>query len=163
MKVLLAWCSRTGTTARVAAAARAHLEELGHAVTEAPIAPRWDLPYPLWLALSFLPGSRARLQGDYPDPGLFHACLLALPKWTFSCPPVNGYLARFGARLPPTAVLVTCGGWDQERYLEALQRDLAGRGVPVLGGWTVRRKAVEGDAFAEGLQGFLHAAFGTLP
>jgi len=162
LNILLAWCSRTGTTARVAAAARAGLEGLGHAVTEAPIVPRFDLPYPLWLALSFWPGSRVRLQGDYPDPGRFDACLLALPKWTFACPPVNGYLKRFGAGLPPTAVLVTCGGWDQERYREALQRDLGRRGVRVLAGWTVKRKAIEAGAFAEDLQGFLEAAFGTL-
>jgi len=158
VKILLAWCSRTGTTARVSAAARAELEALGHTVAEAPIVPRWDLPYPVWLALSFFPGSRIRLQGEYPDPGDFEACLLALPKWTFSCPPVNGYLARFGSRLPPTAVLVTCGGWDQERYLAALKRQLRGQGVRVLGGWTVKRRTVEQDAFGPALTDFLRAA-----
>jgi len=132
---------------------------MGHSVTEAALVPRWELPYPLWLGLSFLPGSRVRLRGEYPDPRGFDACLLALPKWTFSCPPVNGYLARFGACLPPSAVIVTCGGWDQERYLAALARDLEGIGVRVLGGWIVKRKRVEGNAFAEELQTFLDGAF----
>jgi hypothetical protein len=155
VRVLLAWFSRTGTTAGVATAAHEHLVGRGHAVTEAPIVARWDLPYPLWLALSFVPGSRVRLRGEHLDPRGFDACLLALPKWTFSCPPVNGYLARVGPALPPTALLVTCGGWDQERYLGALERQLREMGVRVLGGWTVKRKAVEAHTFTADLEAFL--------
>ena len=163
MRVLLPWCSLTGTTARVAAEARAALERLGHHVTEAPIAPRWDLPYPAWLLLSFVPGSRVPIAGEFPDPRDFQGCLLALPKWTFSCPPVNAYLARYGRRLPPTAVLVTCGGWDQERYLRGLLARFWGWGVGVRGGTTIRRREVEAGAARAALDPFLARAFPAGP
>lgn len=159
MRILLPWCSRTGTTEAAAAQARALLEGLGHHVVEAPIAPRWDLPYPAWLLLSFFPGSRAPIVGEFPDPRGFEGCLLALPKWTFSCPPGNAYLARYGRRLPPTAVLVTCGGWDQERYLRRLLARLWGMGVGVRGGATLRRREVEAGAAGEVLAPFLAGAF----
>ena len=163
MKILLPWFSRTGTTARVAAEARGCLERTGHDVTEVPIVARRTLPYPLWLAISFFPRSRVRLRGAYPDPLSFDACLLALPKWTFSCPPVNGYLARFGPCLPPTALVVTCGGWDQDRYMDELERRLRKMGVRVAGGWTVRRKSVEASAFSQDLATFLQAIFPPRP
>lgn len=164
MRVLLAWCSRTGTTAAAAAHARGLLEERGHAVAEAPIAPRWDLPYPLWLLLSFIPGSRVPLapaaQGQgLPHPRDFDRCLLALPKWTFSCPPVNGYLARFAPCLPPTALLVTCGGWDQDRYLRTLAHRLRAAGVEIIGVLALKRRRVEDGSAGEDLEPFLRRAF----
>jgi hypothetical protein len=164
VKVLLAWCSRTGTTAAAAARSGSLLEGWGHEVTEAPIVPRWDLPYPVWLLLSFVPGSRVPLMAanaaqGWPDPGACDRCLLALPKWTFSCPPVNEYLARFGPRLPPTALLVTCGGWDQDRYLESLARRLQAAGAPVLGTLALRRRLLEDGTAHTALRHFLLRAF----
>ncbi|MDW7710541.1 MAG: hypothetical protein SCH98_08700 [Deferrisomatales bacterium] len=163
MKLLVPWYSRTGTTGRVVRETRAVLERLGHTVTDVAIVPRRRLPYPLWLLLSFLPGSRVPVAGGSPDPAAFDGCLLALPKWTFSCPPVNAYLAAWGARLPPTAVVVTCGGWDQDRYLRALQRHLEGGGTLVRGGCAVRRRHVEDGSFAEPLAEFLGRVFSALP
>ncbi len=159
MRILLRWFSRTGTTRRLAAEARAVLEGLGHEVVEAPIVPRFGLPYPLWLLLSFVPGSRVPVQVDAPDPQGFDGCLLALPKWTLACPPVNGYLAQAGRRLPPTALLVTCGGWDQDRYLAALRKRLEGLGVSVRGGWVVKRRELEAGTSGPGLKRFLAGAF----
>lgn len=159
MRILLPWFSRTGTTRRLAAEARAVLEGLGHEVVEAPIVPRCNLPYPLWLLLSFVPGSRVPVQGESPDPGAFDGCLLALPKWTWACPPVNGYLERVGSRLPPTALLVTCGGWDQDRYLRALQGRLECMGISVRGGWVVKRRELEAETAGPRLERFLAGAF----
>ena len=159
MKCLLAWYSRTGTTERVAGWAGEILSRAGHDVSEEPIRPRRDLPYPLWLALSFVPGSRVPLAGDPPDPRPFDACVLALPKWTLSCPPANAFLARVAARLPPTALVVTCGGWDQDRYLRALESSLTRRGVSLRGGLALRRRDVESGAAEAALASFLAAAF----
>jgi hypothetical protein len=158
VKCLLAWYSRTGTTERVAGWAGEILSRAGYDVSEAPIRPRRDLPYPLWLALSFVPGSRVPLAGDPPDPRPFDACVLALPKWTLSCPPANAFLARVGDRLPPTALVVTCGGWDQDRYLRALETSLTRRGVSLRGGLALRRRDVEAGTAEAALASFLAAA-----
>ncbi len=158
MNILVVHYSRTGTTEAVARGATDLLAEAGHAITRMALQPRIDLPYPLWLALSFVPGSRFPLAAT-PDPAGFDACLLALPKWTFSCPPVNGFLARQGSRLPPTALLVTCGGWDQDRYLAQLERRLLGLGVPVLGGLALRKRELERDPLPPILRDFLGRCF----
>lgn len=142
MRVLLAWYGRTGTTARVAGATRAALEARGLEVVEAQIQPRVDLPYLAWLLLSFLPIARWPIRGDLPDPASFDLCFLATPKWTFACPPVASFLARFGARLPPTALLLTYGGFDQVRYLRALEATARRRGVRVLDSLALRRRGV---------------------
>jgi hypothetical protein len=159
MRILLAWYSRTGTTERIVRAARPMLEALGHEVVEDRVRPRLDLPYPLWLALSFVPGARVPIAGGRIDPAGFDACLLAVPKWTLACPPVNAYLARVGGRLPPTAIVLTCGGFDQARYLRALEQRVARMGARVLGGVALRRRHVIGGTADEVLREFLAGAF----
>lgn len=159
MKILLAWYSRSGTTERAAGLAAELLRDEGHRVTEFPIRPLWDLDYFLWLALSFYPGSRFPLQEELPRPSEFDACLLALPKWTLSCAPVNEFLAQRGRQLPPTAVLVTCGGWDQDRYLAELQDQLKALNVRVLGGLTLKRKRIDEGTLGGELAEFLRVSF----
>ena len=158
MNILIIHYSRTGTTQAVAGAAGDLLAKKGHAATRVALQPRVDLPYPLWLALSFVPGSRFPLAAP-PDPSGFDACLLALPKWTFACPPVNTFLAHQGSRLPPTAVLVTCGGWDQYRYLAQLERRLQGLGVAVLGGLALRKRELGRDPLPQALSDLLGTCF----
>lgn len=148
-RILCVHYSRTGTTRSLAEFSAHRLEELGHSVSEEPLRPRFDLPYPLWLALSFIPGSRAPLSPPLAEPATFDGCLLALPKWTFSCPPVNSFLSSRGASLPRTALLVTCGGWDQDRYLAALAHRIRSLGVPVAGTIALKRRLVcEGTTIA---------------
>ncbi len=155
MRILVAHYSRTGTTDRVARFASQQLARLGHRVVPHRIQPRLDLPYPLWLVLSFLPGARVPLAGPAPAVREFDALLLATPKWTVACPPVNGFLAAVGLPLPPTAVLLTCGGWDEQRYLHALHERLRRRGARTLGGLAVRRRTVDRETFRPPVRTFL--------
>jgi hypothetical protein len=159
VKILVTWYSRTGTTARVAQQAAHRLREMGHRVTATAIEPAFDLPYPLWLALSFVPRSRFPLAATSIAVSDHDACLLASPKWTFSCPPLSTFLARYGRQLPPTGVLITCGGWDQERYLASLVARLRSLGVAILGEVLLKRREVEGGRFEETLMEFLAACF----
>lgn len=159
MRILSAWYSRTGTTELLANEAATELRSLGHRVTAAPIVPSLDLPYPLWLFLSFWPGSRVPLRGAGGSAAGCEACLLSLPKWTFSCPPVNAFLARRAGELPPTAILLTCGGWDQERYLREIEGRMERLGVQVLGGQVFKRRDVEQQRVTDGLREFLRGLF----
>lgn len=158
-RLLCTWYSRTGTGLHLAGLAAAALRELGHEVCEAPLLPRFDLPYPLWLALSFVPGSRAPLAPPVPDPKGFDGCVLVSPKWTLSCPPVNSFLAGRGRRLPPTALLLVYGGWDQDRYLGALAARMRRRGVPVSGTLSVKRNLVYEKETPLHLRDFLAGVF----
>ena len=143
MRVLAAYFSYTGITKQVMETSISILEDSGNEVCVERILPEVDLPAPLWLAQSFFPGSRAPIHELAHDPADFDACLLGLPKWTFACPPINAFLVEHGRTLPPTAVAVTCGGWDQERYLEELRERLRRMGVAVTAGITIRRRDIE--------------------
>ena len=156
---MMVWYSRSGTTERAVERAEAELCRRGHEAAGVRLRPLWDLDYFLWLALSFYPGSRVPLDGPPPDLSRFDACLLAMPKWTLSCPPINEFLARCGRRLPPTGVLVTCGGWDQDRYLRDFEVDLRRLGVIALGGLSLKRRTVESGEFGPELESFIGRAF----
>lgn len=159
VRILAVWYSRTGSTESVLRQASGMLLRLGYAVTEAPLVPRGEVPYLAELALSLLPGARLPLREPIPDPTGFDACLLAMPRWSVSCPPVNAFLARRGSMLPPTALLVTCGRWGGSRFLAALRRRLERRGVSVLGGFAVKRNLVYQNKTIVDLRAFLAGCF----
>ena len=159
MRVSVCCYSKTGTTRSAAREAAGFLARAGHDVVEIPLEPRFELPYPLWLALSFFPRSRFPLRPTLFDPARFDGCLLAVPKWTFSCPPVNSFLALHGRTLPPTALVVTYGGWDHERYAAALASRLASLGVSVRGTWLFKKKRWESGEGRGELEGCLRRCF----
>ncbi|GAB4252594.1 hypothetical protein [Deferrisoma sp.] len=157
MTVGLYWHSRTGTTRRAVEMLRGILEDRGAEVRAGEIRPRWDLPYPLWLALSFVPGSRFPVRPGGTGPTEVSRAVVAFPKWTFSHPPVNAFLARVSKTLPPTGLLVTCGGWDQERYLEGYRRRLERLGVEVRSTLAIKKKHLGAPATREALARFADA------
>jgi len=146
--------SRTGTTAKAAAQALAWLRDAGCGVAEVKIEPRVNLSYPLWLLLSFIPRSFVPVKAIAFNASEFDFCLLALPKWTFSCPPMNGFLRKYISSLPPSAVLVTCGGWNELPYLKALLRRLAGKNGS-LGGLALKKSEILSARHVEKLNSFL--------
>ncbi len=154
VRVGLFWHSRTGTTRAAVEMLQAGLTARGARPRLAEIRPRWDLPYPLWLALSFVPGIRFPLRPVPFPPTAFDRAVLAFPKWTFAHPPVNAFLARWARSLPPTGLLVTCGGWDQDRYLEGYRRRLERSGVEVRATLAVKRKDLPTPATQEALARF---------
>jgi len=153
--------SRTGTTAKAAAQASAWLRGAGCGVAEVKIEPLVTLPYLTWLLLSFIPRSFIPVKENSFNASEFDLCLLALPKWTFSCPPMNGFLRKYISSLPPSAVLVTCGGWNEQPYLDALLRRLSGKNGS-LGGIALKKSEILSGRHVEKLNSFLESIFGDL-
>lgn len=141
LRVLVLFHSRTGTSARLARDAARLLSRMDHDPVIARLAPRRDLPYFLWLLLSFLPGARFPLADPLPDPSGFDALLIVFPKWTFGDPVINRFLADAPEETPPAAFLVACGGWDAERYAKRYAERRRSRGK-VLGTEIFLRKEV---------------------
>ncbi|PLX44948.1 MAG: hypothetical protein C0609_04575 [Deltaproteobacteria bacterium] len=142
-RILILQHSSTGVSAKLGRMARGHLEAAGHKVRVEAIRPRRPLPYLLNLIISFIPGvslPTLELAAKLED---FDALLLIFPKWTFAHPLINDFIKNQSRRLPPTALIVTCGGWDEDRYLEGYLRKLREARVPLLGGETFRRKSVD--------------------
>jgi hypothetical protein len=139
-RILVLVYSHTDTTARLARDAGRILRSRGFEAEVRPLVPRVRLPYVAWLVLSCIPGLGVPVR-EGVDPADYDALVLAFPKWTLSCPPVNGFLRRAG-RLPPTAVVISYGGWDEERYLADYLSRIERRRTAVLGGVALRRHAV---------------------
>ncbi len=119
-----------------------HLVELGHSVETHKIQPVKARGYWSWLVLSFLSGTRVRIHPVRTDYGAFDRICLGFPKWTFSCPPVNEFLATAGMpRSLPVALFMVYGGWDQDRYLRTMTRRVS-RTNPVIASIALKRNRV---------------------
>ncbi len=152
LRVLVLYLSRTGTGARVARDAARLLERRGDSVVLCPITPSFELPYLIWLLLSFIPGLPTPIRNLKQAPQEFDRCLVIIPKWTFNCPPVEALLKGYGDKLPETFLLVTCGGWDEERYTERYRARFVGAGTKVAGAAALRGERVGKPHFSRMLE-----------
>ncbi|RPI27043.1 MAG: hypothetical protein EHM61_09785 [Acidobacteria bacterium] len=124
MRILLSYFSFTSRVESLARQIETCLTPR-HDVTLTAIRPVRDRSYWHWLLLSFIPGSSVAITSPPTDLRSFERVCLGFPKWTFSCPPVNRYLATLPA-LNQTArfgLFMAFGGFDEDRYL----RDFAVR------------------------------------
>ncbi len=144
--------SRSGSSARVARESARILSKRGYTVTHLPLIPKVELPYLCWLLLSFIPGSSFPIKPLAVEPGDFERALIVFPKWTLSHPVVNSLLAKFGRKLPKTALIVTCGGWDEERYLESYRQSFTEKEVEIIGGTTFRKSRIPSPLFSRFLR-----------
>jgi len=152
-RILILFYSRTDVTARAARDLARLMRKKGAAVTVERVVERIPLPYPLWLFLSFIPGSRWPIIAPLAAPGEFDATVLAFPKWTLCCPPIETLIRGLGGGFGKAALLVTCGGWDEERYLIGYAGKLARTGCRVVEAVALRKKEVGTDAGLERLEG----------
>lgn len=109
-----------------------------------PIIPERKRAYWEWLLLSFLPGSSVNINFDnLPSLEKFHHLILAFPKWTVSCPPVNSFL-KYIPDMPSkqASIIVTYGGFDGKRYMEYYKQLLSRKGFIVKNELLVRRRDI---------------------
>lgn len=144
MKVLVAFFSYTGNTRRVAERLAAALREKACVELEE-IKPTRHYPYQCWLTLSFIPNLRTPVKPPKRDPTQYDVVCLGLPKWTFSCPPVNQYLKEVNLKGKTMGVFVTYGGFDQRRYMKQIVRQLSRRGAQVKATLLVKRSCIVGE------------------
>lgn len=155
--VVVAYYSRTGTTARVAADVTVAIESAAGertGVRTERIAPRRQRSYWNWLARSFVPGSRVAIRPVETDLRDARAVYLGTPKWTLSCPPVTEFCRRAAFDGTPVGLFVTYGGFDERRYARSLAADLAEQGVDVRATLLVRRDDVGAGAYRDRVERF---------
>ncbi|TAL15873.1 hypothetical protein EPN96_11370 [bacterium] len=139
-KILILCHSRTGGSSRLARRAYKTLSQRGFFVSVYPLEPRVNLPYLLWLLLSFIPGMRFPLKPYRFVPSGFDGVLLVFPKWGLANPVFNGFAASLGKAFPPAALIVSFGGWKGEGFLRRAKRAMERRGVKIPGTALVKRR-----------------------
>ena len=152
-RLLVAYFSYTGDTKRVA---EALLERLrGYDVETEEIVPTHKRSYLHWLAYSFVPNSEVDIADAEVDLSKFDVVLLGFPKWTLSCPPLNRFIHKIrNVDKPRFYLFMSCGGFDEQRYLDSLSRKLKKMNCSVVGSFTVKRREIQKETFSDSIDQF---------
>jgi hypothetical protein len=141
-RVLVAYFSYTGNTRIVAEALSENLQRSSD-VNTVEIVPERNRSYLHWLMYSFVPRSEVEIKNPEVDLAGYDAVVLGFPKWTFSCPPLNRFIVRLRrVSGPKFFLLMTCGGFDDRRFLRSIKRKLVQTGCNVVESLTVKRNDV---------------------
>jgi flavodoxin len=148
LNILIAYFSYTGGTKRIAEALSETLRA-SYNVETVEISPTRKRSYLHWLAYSFIPNSEVNIENAEMDLSGYDGVLLGFPKWTLSCPPLNRFIRTLtNVRKPKFYLFMTCGGFDEHRYLDSLARKLAKMGCNVAETLTVRRESIQRETYA---------------
>ncbi len=159
MRVLLIYFSRTGNTQKIAdlIIERLHIEKIECEVFK--IEPVFDLPYLLWLFLSFVPSLPFPVKNlKFLNLEKFDIVILGTPKWTFNCPPVTSFiyklkkfskLASLNSKqsLPKIFTFLTYGGFREDVYLEKLMKKIKNFGFEIIAFEKFKRSEIQSGEF----------------
>jgi len=119
------------------------------------IAPTRKRSYLHWLAYSFVPDSEVEIENPEMELSAYDTVLLGFPKWTFSCPPLNRFIRKLrGVSSPKFYLFMTCGGFDDQRFLRSITRKLAKIGCNVVGSLMVKRKDIRAGTYVASVDSF---------
>jgi hypothetical protein len=153
-RLLVAYYSYTGNTKRIAQALADRLQNFCDVET-VEIAPTRKRCYLHWLAYSFVPDSEVDIENPEVELSHHDVVLLGFPKWTFSCPPLNGFVRKLRSPNKPKFYLfMTCGGFDEQRFLDSFTHKLARMGCNVAGSLTIERKQIQRETYPESVDSF---------
>ena len=146
-RLLVAYFSYTGNTKRIAQALAERLQNFCDVET-VEIVPTRKRCYLHWLAYSFVPDSEVDIENRQTELSHYDVVLVGFPKWTFSCPPLNRFIRRLKSLNKPKFYLfMTCGGFDDQRFLDGFTRKLVNMGCNIVGSLTIRGKQIQRETY----------------
>ena len=154
-RLLVAYFSCTGNTKRIAQALAERLQKFCD-VEIVEIVPTRKRHYLHWLAYSFVPDSEADIENPEVDLSQYDVVLVGFPKWTFSCPPLNRFIRRLRSLNKPKFYLfMTCGGFDDRRFLDSLTHKLVSMGCNIVGSLTIKRKQIQRETYCKSVDSYV--------
>jgi len=154
MKTLIVYFSHGGTVEAVAQAIDTQLSASAR-LTVARIEPVRLRGYWGWLLRSFVPRSRVPIHPTVTNLATYDVICLGFPKWTYACPPVNQYLQEMESFQGTHFALFMCHrGFDQERYLESMVKQVAQKGGQVVATLAAKQKTVADGSYLPSLTHF---------
>lgn len=127
--------SFTGNCRKIATWIAEHFEVETYEI----VAP--NLPYFIWLILSFIPYLEIKCK---VRPPMEDKIILCFPKWSLNCPPITYFLNNF-AEEREIYMIICYGGFDERRYAE-FYRKFALKRAKKSEYMLVRRRCIEEDA-----------------
>lgn len=153
-RILVAYFSYTGNTRIVGEALSENLQR-SFDVNTVEIVPKRNRSYLHWLMYSFVPGSEVEIKNPEEELSGYDAVVLGFPKWTFSCPPLNRFIRKLKSTSGQTFFLfMTCGGFDEQRFLRSVTAKLVRSGCNVVGSLAVKRKQVQEGMYGTAVDSF---------
>jgi len=154
-RLLVAHFSYTGNTKRIAQGLSEKLQQ-SYDIEIVEIVPTHKRSYLHWLAYSFVPDSEVEIENPETELSHYDVVLLGFPKWTFSCPPLNRYIRKLRSLGKPRFYLfMTCGGFDEQRFLNSMTRRLTKMGCNVVESLTITRKQIQDGTYAQSVDSFV--------
>jgi len=153
-RLLVAYYSYTGNTKRIAQILAEKLQNSCDVET-VEIVPTRRRCYLHWLAYSFVPDSEVEIDNSEMELSHYDVVLLGFPKWTFSCPPLNRFVRKLRSLNKPRFYLfMTCGGFDEQRFLDSFTRKLVRMGCNVAGSLAIERRQIQRETYPESVDSF---------
>jgi hypothetical protein len=154
-RVLVAYYSYTGNTKRIAQALADRLQNFCD-VKNMEIVPTCKRCYLHWLAYSLVSDSEVGIENSDVELSHYDVVLLGFPKWTFSCPPLNRFIRKLRSVNGPRFYLfMTCGGFDEQRFLDSLTHKLDRMGCNIIGSLTIERKQIQRETYCKSVDSFV--------
>jgi flavodoxin len=154
-RLVVAYFSYTGNTKRIAQALAERLQNFCDVET-VEIVPTRRRCYLHWLAYSFVPDSETDIENPEMDLSHYDVVLVGFPKWTFSCPPLNRFIRRLRSLNKPKFYLfMTCGGFDDQRFLDNLTHKLVSIGCNIVGSLTIKRKQIQEETYCKPVDSYV--------
>jgi hypothetical protein len=121
------------------------------------ILPTRNRSYGRWLAYSFIPNSEVDIANAEIDLSKYDAVLLGFPKWTLSCPPLNRFIHNLrNVDKPKVYLFMSCGGFDEQRFLSSFIRKLTKMGCNCSGSLMIRKKQIQRGTLGHSVDQFVH-------
>jgi hypothetical protein len=153
-RLLVAYYSYTGNTKRIAQALAERLRNFDVGIVE--IVPTRRRCYLHWLAYSFVPDSEVEIENPEVELSQYDVILLGFPKWTLSCPPLNRFIRKLrNLNRPRFYLFMTCGGFDEQRFLDSFTRKLTRIGCNITGSLTIERKQIQRETYSTSVDSFV--------
>jgi flavodoxin len=152
MRFDLVYFSWTGKTREVFDCLYGELKKRGFSVSLREIVPKRDYPYAIWLLLSFIPNFSVEIS---PVEISSKVVFLGMPKWSLNCPPITAFMKKAELKGRSFFLVITYGGFDEERYARSMARRIESWGGEVKGVLLVKRRDIESKEYKRIVQNFV--------
>lgn len=108
-----------------------------------------------WLVRSFVPGLNVTVKPV--DLAGYRLVYLLAPKWSYNCPPINGFIEGHELRGVNLALIITYTKGSISGYMARMVKKIRGKGANILGMLSIKKEEILSERFGEKMQRFCNS------